>query len=246
MVASPVSFIKIEAINMENKLSDVSVGTIHKSNHYGLFKVVEHISPQCVTVEFLDTGYRRITQNSHIRRGSVCDKLFRSYAGVGFIGAGEHKVNGPNASKDAYIVWRAMINRCYDNKNAAYHNYGFKGAIVCDEWHNFQIFADWYYLNHPSDGNKYHVDKDIKYDGNMLYSPGTCLFVTPAENTEKAWAMNWRFTSPSGDIVTIYNLSKFCRENNLSSTAMGMVSHGKRESHKGWTRPKTLAELNIE
>lgn len=222
---------------MSNQLSDVSVGTIHKSNHYGLFKIVEHINPQCVTVEFLDTGYRKVTQNSHIRRGSVCDKLFKSYAGVGFIGDGCHRVSGPNASSTAYNVWRNMINRCYSSDDAAYSNYGARGVTVSDEWHNFQNFAAWYYSNRPDDGKKYHVDKDIKCDGNKIYSPDTCLFVTQAENTEKAWAMNWLFKSPDGEVVTIYNLAKFCRENGLTEGNMRYVYYGKRNHHKGWTKP---------
>ena len=29
-----------------------------------------------------------------------------------------------------------MLNRCYNEKNVAYKNYGFRGIKVCDKWKN--------------------------------------------------------------------------------------------------------------
>lgn len=46
----------------------------------------------------------------------------------------------------------------------------------------------------------------------------------------------FKFTNPSGQIIEITNLSKFCREYNLSSGHMCHVYHGKRNHHKGWRR----------
>lgn len=42
------------------------------------------------------------------------------------------------------------------------------------------------------------------------------------------------FISPSGEIVTIVNMEKFCRENNLNSTSMMGVYHGRTVSCHGW------------
>lgn len=43
--------------------------------------------------------------------------------------------------------------------------------------------------------------------------------------------------SPSGEIVTFTNMSKFCKKNGLSNSKLCMVASGKQNSHKGWTLP---------
>jgi hypothetical protein len=45
---------------------------------------------------------------------------------------------------------------------------------------------------------------------------------------------NWEITTPNNEIFVIKNLSKFCRENNLSSGALCIVAQGKRNHHKGY------------
>ena len=40
--------------------------------------------------------------------------------------------------------------------------------------------------------------------------------------------------SPEGEIFTIYNLNRFCKENGLNQGAMSQVSLGKAEHYKGW------------
>ena len=45
-------------------------------------------------------------------------------------------------------------------------------------WHSFQNFADWYEKNKYDVGNeKLHIDKDIKYPKNKIYSPYSCMLV---------------------------------------------------------------------
>lgn len=47
------------------------------------------------------------------------------------------------------------------------------------------------------------------------------------------------FINPSGEEVTIYNLRKFCYDNNLLQSKMWMVYNGKRLQHKGWKHVST-------
>lgn len=44
----------------------------------------------------------------------------------------------------------------------------------------------------------------------------------------------WLITYPEGQQITILNLSKFCRDNGLSTTHMVKVSKGKNNHHKGF------------
>jgi len=42
-----------------------------------------------------------------------------------------------------YYIWKAMLNRCHNDMNPAYKNYGGRGIFVCERWHSFEnFFAD--------------------------------------------------------------------------------------------------------
>lgn len=51
-----------------------------------------------------------------------------------------------------------------------------------------------------------------------------------------AQAKFYNFVDPDGNIVTVYGLSSFCKENGLSQAAMHRVWSGNRNHHKGWTK----------
>ena len=64
----------------------------------------------------------------------------------------------------------------------------YKGVEVCEEWYNFQNFAEWCetqkFLNAKDvKGKSYQLDKDILVKGNKIYSPDTCCFVPPEINS---------------------------------------------------------------
>ena len=75
-------------------------------------------------------------------------------------------------------IYSNMKNRCYNEKNIHYQNYGGRGITVCDEWLNFQNFAEWFYDNYYECNNEIMcLDKDILCKGNKIYSPENCIFV---------------------------------------------------------------------
>lgn len=54
----------------------------------------------------------------------------------------------------------------------------YEDVYVCEEWHNFQNFAKWYYNNYYSiNEERMEIDKDILYKNNKIYSPDTCIIV---------------------------------------------------------------------
>lgn len=88
--------------------------------------------------------------------------------------------------KPIYFSFKSMMSRCYDNRVKGFRYYGGKGVRVCDEWYNnYQNFLDWSLANGWAEGLE--IDKDIRGDG-MLYSPDTCMWVTPLENTQNTTA----------------------------------------------------------
>lgn len=82
----------------------------------------------------------------------------------------------PNAIKEhrtAYIKWRGMLERCYDNDYQSKHP-TYRGCSVCEDWLVFSNFLNWFNSNYIEG---YHLDKDIIEQGNRVYSPDTCCFV---------------------------------------------------------------------
>jgi len=151
---------------------DMDSGTKFTTN-MGDLVVVRYHSSKKVDVKFVNTGYTCNTTATSIRQGLVKDPIFPSKFGVGFLGIGPHKMVPNGVTNPAYAKWANMMERCYDEKYLE-RKPTYRGCSVCDEWHNFQNFADWY-ETHAIDG--YQLDKDIKVKGNKIYNPLNCLFV---------------------------------------------------------------------
>lgn len=113
------------------------------------------------------------------------DVFTPSVQGVGFMGEGKYTSCENRRNTLAYSRWSGMLARCYSEAFQK-RNPTYIGCSVAAEWHNFQVFAEWFYKNHPGDGNEYCLDKDIRIPGNKIYSPEACSFVTRAENTRHA------------------------------------------------------------
>lgn len=160
------------------------VGKVFTSNKCGDFKVVEYVSPTNVLIEFLQTGTTSIVRLGGILNGHVKDRMYPSVHGVGFLGVGKYNSKEDNR---AYGIWSKMLLRCY-NHNSRFKYPTYKDVTVCDEWLNFQNFAEWcysqdYFKYKDENGKSYQMDKDILVKGNKIYSPETCCFVPAYINT---------------------------------------------------------------
>jgi hypothetical protein len=132
-------------------------------------KIIEFFG--CLKCKVLfDSGFSCVATYSNIKNGNVNNPLNKSICNLGYLGVGKYKVykNGTN-----YITWVNMLNRCYD-ENIRYKFPTYKNVTVCDEWHNFQNFAEWFELNYVEN---WHLDKDIINPKAKIYSPETCCFV---------------------------------------------------------------------
>ena len=77
-----------------------------------------------------------------------------------------------------YQRWNAIKQRCYNEKNPNYKDYGGRGIKMCDEWfNNSSAFFEWI-LSHGYDG-KLQIDR-IDNDGN--YEPENCRLVDSKTN----------------------------------------------------------------
>ena len=210
----------------------IKVGEVYETNNFGTLEVIEYVNASKVRIKFLDTGSTRYTAAKEVRNGKVKDLYMPNVCGVGYMGEGAYKSKIKTKSTKVYDTWSDMLKRCYSvtslEKRPTY-----KGCSVAEEWHNFQVFGAWFDTHYIAG---YHLDKDIKVPGNKVYGPDTCTFVTPAENTEAAWAVTSVFRSPEGERVEVYNITKFARENGLDQGGLSGVSTGRRRVHLGWTK----------
>lgn len=127
-----------------------------------------------------------------------------------------------------------MLERCYGNSDLSIKYYSDKGVFVCQEWHNFQNFAEWFYSNAPKDIENFDLDKDITFDGNKMYSPETCKFASRSDNSSKAFSKKYTMIDPSGNIVHIENMKRFCKENNIKYKSMIRIANGKGARNCDW------------
>ena len=129
-------------------------------------------------VKFVSTGFEHVATAGSIRKGAVKDPYNPSTFGVGYLGFGTHKANSRRVRSTAYVCWHNMIKRCYCDKYKVKQPW-YTECTVCEDWHNFQTFADWYYENYIEG---FELDKDIKVFGNKVYSPRFCQFLHPTIN----------------------------------------------------------------
>ena len=87
-------------------------------------------------------------------------------------------LNGLSKTK-IYRKYRSMLDRCYNENNNSYKEYGGRGIKVCSEWQGrkgFLSFYDWAMKNGYKDGLTIQR-KDVNGD----YCPENCCFVTNEE-----------------------------------------------------------------
>lgn len=109
-------------------------------------------------------------------------------------GVGNNDVPG-SWGKHYYIVWKHMLDRCVNSdKKKQYVTY--QNVTFVPEWKDLSNFKAWY----DTQGNVkgMHLDKDIKFPGNKVYGPDTCMFVTKELNLFFTLRQNHRGQYPLG------------------------------------------------
>lgn len=166
-------------------------------------EIINFVGNSTFEVKFKDSPIFK-AENREIKNGLVFNKNTPSCCGVGYIGYGRYSTTeGSGKNTTTYQIWSGLFKRCYNPTRDDYYRYGGKGVTVCDEWHNFQNFAEWYesslkeFPNHYK--TKFEIDKDLK--SGLIYSPDNCVLIP-------------------------YKLNNFITNNSFES-GMGYVKNGK-------------------
>lgn len=76
-----------------------------------------------------------------------------------------------------YYIWKSIKERCYNENNKHYKDYGGRDITMCESWKDsFESFRDWAVENGYSD--ELSIDR-IDVDGN--YEPSNCRWATEKE-----------------------------------------------------------------
>lgn len=141
-------------------------------------KIIRYRTSEDIDVQFQDEFYyiKEHQTYSNFKSGSIKNPYDRTVFGVGYVGVGKYKTKERDGRFTIYYQqWKNMLLRCYVK---AERHHAYEDAKVCEEWLNFQTFAKWYDEHYYEIEGSLQIDKDIKYPGNMIYSPQTCL-LTP-------------------------------------------------------------------
>jgi len=78
-----------------------------------------------------------------------------------------------------YRTWKGMLRRCYSEKHQK-RRPTYKDCTVSEDWLTFSNFRSWM---KGQDWQGKHLDKDLLFEGNKVYSAETCVFVAGVVNT---------------------------------------------------------------
>lgn len=156
-------------------------GEIHITNEGYTIKIINCNGSKSCDVVFEDGTILTKVNYHQIKNGSVKNPYHKSVYGVAYLGTGCYTKHIKKVPTKCYDTWIGMIRRVYkpNIKRPTYKN-----VTVCEEWHNFQNFAEWFHKNYDEETMKdWHLDKDLLSSDIKIYSPSTCCFIPPCLNT---------------------------------------------------------------
>lgn len=155
------------------KLSDntVEVGKEFKTQSCGVLKIVELLGGQDVLCEFSD-GTQVVASKGNIRSGMVKNYNQPLAYEKGYHGIGPHRAH----NEKAHQYWFKMLQRAYCPIYKKDHP-TYEGVYVCEEWLNYQNFAEWVKSRKQYGRKGFNLDKDIIKPGNKVYCPEFCSLV---------------------------------------------------------------------
>lgn len=163
-----------------------------------------------------DCGKKTISLGSNLRSGHKrsCGCLQRDTASAMF------KTHGLSKTK-IMKTYFSMRQRCYNKNSSAYHDYGGRGIVICEEWQDSKNFYDWAIKNGYKDGLTIE-----RIDNDKDYCPQNCRWATKTEqnrNTRRTHRILFGgkviTAAQAGRIVGVdrSSVAKWCREGKVKT-----------------------------
>ena len=155
-------------------------------------EIIEYNGADDIKVRFIDTGEEARCEYRQWKLGRVKSNYQPSVFGVGIVGK-EYPFRDENGKVvRSYVTWKGMLERCYSEKRLEkYPTY--RGCSVCEEWLYYPNFKKWYDEHYYEvEGERMHLDKDLKVVKNKIYSPDACVFLPNAINVFFSHGHNYR------------------------------------------------------
>jgi hypothetical protein len=158
-------------------MTEYRLGERHFTNEGCEIEIIEYFGCDNCTIKFTNENVLKNITYRTIKTGKIKNPFHPSICNIGYIGIGRYKAHNNKIPTIFYRRWKGMIDRCY-NKKQLKRKPTYLGCSVAEEWHNFQVFSEWYEENHNSEIMQgFALDKDILKKGNKIYSSETCCFV---------------------------------------------------------------------
>ena len=164
-------------------IEELRIGEKGINNQNLEMTIINYRNNADIDVQFSDGSITENVKYYNFKRGAVKNHNIPTYLDKGYRGYGKYKTRVNNVKTEEYVKWGAMLTRCYSEKLKQRENY--IGCYVCDEWLNFQNFAEWYNNNtyYLPSNETLELDKDIKVKENKVYSPDTCILIPKRLNS---------------------------------------------------------------
>ena len=182
---------------MEKIKNFIPKGTLFKMNCGAFIEVVEYTNAAKILVKFTDNKSEPFYAHiSNLQKGKYKNRFHPCSWGVGYEGIGKYSFS---ADSFAARSWRGIIQRAYSvtERNSRPLT---KDVVVCEEWHNFQNFAEWAVSQKGYGLENFEIDKDLIVLGNSMYSKEYCCYL-PRE-------INTRLPKRYGDFDKVYYYEK--------------------------------------
>lgn len=199
------------------------------SKNYGDYVIINDN-----TVQFLKTGYISQFRKKHIKIGNIKDPYYPNIRGICCLG--NIKLNAHN--KKYYIIWKGIVDRCYNKTNDNYPYYGGRGVRLSNRWKCFEFFYEDVqkienFILKEKEPSKYQLDKDIKGNG-LVYSFKNCMWSKIEDNIKKS-KEKYKYTISNGhDEFSFINRSDFIKKHNIHQGNFAAMLRGKRNKCEGW------------